>query len=443
MQRSILLHSVEELDGWKRKLRVGITVDEVEEKRKELFSELAREAEMPGFRKGKVPHDVLERRHGDKLRRDALLDLVWPAYVKAVQAAGIRPVCDPEFSELDDEPTEGTYHFTATVEVRPEIELKEYKGLEFTERVPIVKDEDVVRALDELREQQAELIPASRPSAEGDILVIDYVRIGDDGEPVEGSGQNDFACEVGSGGLLPEIDAALKGVSAGDEKTVAVKPPKPEGETDVPDEVSFQIVVKDVREKRLPEADDAFARSVGRFETLLELRVKIRESLEAEAKSRARRALEEEIVRTIIEKNPFELPEGLVKQRLDAMYERMSEGRPDDAEPIDREQMETVYRPMVEHQLKAGLILSAVAEKHEIKVGRADIEARLKAIAESRGKETSELIDELKGTDAFEQIEDDVWLEKVHAFLVDGSRITTEQIELSGGPAGEKPEGGE
>jgi trigger factor len=208
-------------------------------------------------------------------------------------------------------------------------------------------------------------------------------------------------------------------------------------------EVSFAISVKDVRQKRLPVADDDFAKACGPFETMLDLRVRVRNGLEARAKSWARGRLEEEIVSAIIERNPFTLPECLTEDRLGRMYWRSTRQReegsggrsgkgvspepPDDLEVP--EEFSRIYRPAVEHQLKAGLLLSKIAEKHGVEVSKEDIEKRVGQIAEAQGRKPDELINDLAGTDALSQIEDELWLEKVHELLVSVSNVKTEALE--------------
>ena len=432
-----LLVRVEELEGWKRKLVIGLPEAEVKARAEQLLSEVAKDATAPGFRKGKVPKSMVARTHGGTTMAEALRELAGNAYADAVREAGIHPICDPVV-ELGDEVTDGNYTLTATVEVKPEIELKDYENLEFTERVPVITSEDVDRYIEELREQQAELRPATRPSVAGDVVVIDYEALDDDGKPLENAKTEDHVCELGKAQVPPEIDEALLGVSAGDEKTVAVSYPEDfRVESLAGRTISFAIKVKDVREKLLAPLDDGFAKSVG-LETVLDLRVKVRNALEERAKTWARGRLEEQIVREIVERNPFELPECLVEDRLKQAYMRTrqggdgSDGGVDADGPIEiPEDFSKVYRPVVEQQLKAGLVLGKIAETHGTEVTKEDIEQRVAQIAEAQGQKPEELLENLKGTDALSQLEDEMWLEKVHEYLVSISNVTTEPFEAT------------
>jgi trigger factor len=431
---------VEELEGWKRKLIIGLPEADVAAKAKELLKEVAKAATVPGFRKGKVPLGMIEKSHGAATRDEALRIMAGGAYADAVREADLHPICDPVV-ELGDDVEDGQFTLTATVEVKPEFELKDYENLEFTERVPVVTNEDVDKYVEGLREERAELLQVTRPAVDGDIVVLDYAPLGDDGEPMADSKAKDYICELGKEQVPSEIEKALVGAGAGEDRTVAVKYPDDfQVESLAGREVSFAISVKDVRQKRLPVVDDDFAKACGPFETMLDLRVRVRNALEARAKSWARNRLEEDIVRELIKRNPFTLPECLMEDRLKRTYWRTTQqqdgraergdaadGPPDDLEVP--EEFAKVYGPVVEHQLKAGLLLGKIAKKHGTSVTKEDIEARVGQIAEAQGRKPDELISDLAGTDALSQIEDELWLEKVHEFLVSVSNVKTEALE--------------
>lgn len=430
---------IEELDKWKRRLTITVPEADVESRKAEFLAERGKTAQLDGFRKGKVPREILERRFGEADRIRAIESLLGPAYGEAVRESGLRPVCDPVIEVIDDKPSDGHYSFTATVEVRPEIELRDYEGIEVTERVPNVSGEDVDRAIEELREKNATLEPVMRSARKGDFAIIDYERLDDAGSPVSDSKVEGFPCELGSEELPTELARALEGVRAGDSKTVAITyPPDYRVEAMAGKTVSFAVTVRSVREKRLPVVDEEFARSVAGGQTVLDLRVRVRNSLEAHAKALARRRLEEELVRKIIERNPFDLPECLVSERLDRMYDRMTEEHENAEEKVDPGEFRRVYRPVVEQQLRAGFILGALAENHGIEVTGQDIEGRVAEVAASQGRDPAQLMEDLKGTDVLSQIEDDVWLTKVHELLVGLSKVTTEHFDL---PAPEESAG--
>jgi len=377
--------------------------------------------------------------------REALGSLLSDAYVEAVKEAGIHPVCDPDVELLEDQPTDGKYTFAATVAVKPEFEVGDLSALEFTEQVPIVSDDDVARAVEELREAKAELVAPGRPSVSGDFVVIDYDKLDDEGKRETGSGQNDFPCELGTGRLPAELEEALVGVSVGEQKNVTINYPDDYGHAELAGRsISFGVTIKDVRAKRLPVVNDEFARSLGPFETLLDLRVKVRSQLEEQAKGMARERLYSDIVGRIVGTIEFDLPECMVDDRLDRMFERMKEEAGDGAPEPDRAEFDKTYREMVGQRIRAELILSTFAAENNVEVTEDDVRKRIADIAEQQGRDPATAYDEIKGTEMFDEmyreLEDRLWLEKVHELLVDKVKVTTESVELPAPDQG-RPDG--
>jgi trigger factor len=223
-------------------------------------------------------------------------------------------------------------------------------------------------------------------------------------------------------------------VTGGDERSITVAYPSDYRVEELAGRtVSFHVVVKDVREKRLPPVDDDFARTVGRFETLLDLRVKLRSALEAQAKAAGRRRLEEEIIGELVRRHQFELPESMVEARLAQICTRLSEGQGTREPRLDENEVRSAYRPVVEAQLRAGLILGAIAEKEGIEVSAEEVQVRVAAIAERSGKDPAKLAQDLSETEALSRIEDDIWLEKVHDFIVNASDVDTEFVDTTAG----------
>jgi len=429
---------LKELDNWMRQLRIGIPEAAVQERYGQRLALYRKEFEAPGFRKGKAPLNLIEGKFGHIARAEAIESLMPEAIADAVREKELRPICDPVVENMETSAVDGHYHFTVTIGIRPDFDLKEYEGLELTERVPTVSNDDVERAIEELRERNADLASVARPAATGDFVFLDYDRLDKDGNAVPEGKVEGAAYELGAGQIPPELESALTGLSTGEEKTVAIPFPEDSGVKDLAGKtVSFTVTVRDVREKRLPAVDDALAKKATGAETVLDMRVKVRNSLESQAKAFARQRLEEELVKTLIEKNPFELPECLVRERLDRMRERVQERQPEGSPSIDQEQFDEVYRPVVEHQLRAGLILGAIAEKHDLEVNDEDVRKRVTEVAESQGKEPDQLMKDLEGSDLIDQLKDDLWLSKVHEFALGLSNVTTEEYE----PKTEEQEG--
>src|SRR5215212_1507222 len=274
--------SVTELGDSRVRVTVGIDPDAVEKRVERAAQQLAGDMRVPGFRKGKVPAELVIQRVGrEAVLEQALRDSLAEWYERALLDTWITPVGDPQLN-VESLPGEGEeLEFSIEVSVRPPAKLGEYRGLEVGKVEPEVPDDAVQGELDRLREGFAALNPVERPAAAGDILVIDYSGTVD-GEPFEGSEATDLTVELGAEALLAEFDEALTGASAGDEVTVAINfPDDHRPETLAGKEASFTVTVKEVREKELPELNDEFAAEASEFDTLDELREEVRSQIAA------------------------------------------------------------------------------------------------------------------------------------------------------------------
>ena len=316
--------TVTELADSKVKIDVSVDAEALQQRLDRAARALAGELKLPGFRKGKVPPQLVLQRVGrEAVLEEALRDSLPEWYERALTESGINPVGDPKL-DVGELPAEGEdLRFSIEVGVRPKAELGEYRGLEVGRAELEVPDDAVQSELDRLREGFASLAPVERAAAPGDSLLIDFEGA-IDGEPFEGSESKDFLIELGSEGLLPEFDAALAGALAGEERTVEVTFPddhRPEelaGKT-----ASFDVTVKEVREKDLPELDDDFASEASEFDTLDELRDHIRSRISEAFERRAEAEFREAAVEAAAENATIDLPHELVHARAHEMWERI------------------------------------------------------------------------------------------------------------------------
>ncbi len=386
--------SVTELGDSRVRVDVGIEPDAVEQRLERAARQLAGEMRMPGFRKGKVPPQLVIQRVGrDAVLEQALRDSLPEWYERALLDSGITPVGDPQLnvSSLPDPGEE--LAFSIEVAVRPDAKLGEYKGLEVGRLEPEVPDDAVQAELDRLREGFASLNPVDRPAAEGDLVLIDYAGTVD-GEPFEGSEASDLMVELGTASLLPEFDEALAGASAGDEVVVEVDFPEDhQPESLAGKRARFEVRVKEVREKELPELDDDFAAEASEFETLEELREEIRGRIAAALESRAEAEFQESAVDAAAERASLDLPKDLVHARAHDMWERLE--RSLTSRGIDpqtyvrmqgktREELVTDLESDAERALRREATLAAVADAEGIEVSDQEM---LDALGPGEGEE--------------------------------------------------------
>ncbi len=378
--------SVDSVSGTEKKIRVEVPADEVSKRIEEGYVEVRKVAPLRGFRKGKAPMSMVKRVFRESVESDVAEHLVKESLADAIRQNDLKVLSMPK---IDGAPLkEGEqFVFTATVEVVPEIAPDGYKGIPVVREKAEVGDADVDGAVEKLRESFARYHAVEgRGAAEGDLVEFGFVA-SEGGAVVE---KSDTATAMIGGGLPfgKDFEAAVTGMSAGQEKTVEVAFPeqfpnrKYAGKT-----VSFAVKATAVREKRLPEVDDEFAKNFTDISGLADLREKMRERLRHEAEERSRLRAEEDVRKGLVERISFDVPRTLVDRQVISMMEdaanRMaSQGIDLKKINLDYEKMRERFAPNAERAVRVSLILEAIARKENIDVPFAEIEAEMKAIAE-------------------------------------------------------------
>jgi trigger factor len=367
------------------RVRVDVDVDpkDVEGSIKETARQLGQDMKMPGFRKGKVPPEMVIQRLGrETVLSQALESSLGSWYERAMLASGINPVGDPKL-DLSDLPEEGKpLKFSIEVAVRPGAELGEYKGLEVGRDQPEVPQEAVEGELKRLQEGFARLNPVDREAKEGDVVLIDYEgKIGD--EPFEGGTAKDYLLELGEGRVLPELEQALIGAKPGDERTAEVPFPDDYPAEEVAGKTAeFGVKVAEVREKELPDLDDDFAAEASEFETLDELRDHISGQIEQILDNQIAERFREAAIDAAVANAKVELPDPVVQARSAEMWrrvERQLQQQGMDPESYlqmqgkTRDEMIEQARPEAEQALKREAVLEAIAKAEGIEITEDDM----------------------------------------------------------------------
>jgi trigger factor len=447
--------SVTELGESRVRVEVGIEADAVQDRLERAAHELARDMRMPGFRKGKVPAQLVIQRVGrHAVLEQALRDSLPEWYERALLDTGITPVGDPELNVASLPGTGEELSFSIEVAVRPGAKLGEYKGLEVGRAEPEVPAEAVQAELDRLREGFASLDPVDRPAATGDLVVIDYSGTVD-GEPFEGSEATDLMVELGAESLLPEFDRALAGAAAGDQVTVEVRfadDHRPESLAGK--QASFMVTVKEVREKKLPELDDGFAAEASEFETLDELRDELHRRIAAALESRIEAEFREAAVDAAADLAQIELPKELIHARAHEMWgrlERSLASRGASAEAFlqmqgkTREQAVTDLESDAERALRREATLAAVVESEGIDVSDEEL---LEALQPGEEAETPErLLERLRANGRDALLREELRLRKAAEVIAGSARPIPQRQAVAREklwtPDKEKAEGGE
>ena len=377
--------SVRNLEPTKVKLTVTVEPEELNPYLDAARKEIAKQVNVPGFRKGHVPGKIIDQRIGfAAVAGEAVNDAVPELYSKALDEKKIRPMAQPEF-DVQDVPQsandETKLKFTATVERRPDIELPEIDGLEIAISKPEVKDEDVDKRLETLRQRFGTLVGVDRPAAKGDFANIDLTAE-IDGETVDS--QEGVSYELGSNTMLDGLDEALDGLSAGEETTFEgmLEAGEHEGQ-----KATVKVKVNSVKAEELPELNDEFASEASEFDTLDELKADIRKAAAQDAEGRQATEARDAFIAKLQEGLEIPVPKGVKAN----MVEEQLKGMTPDPEKATKEQ-KAQAEETVEKDLRDQMVLDALAEKQDVQVSQSDVFNFLASIAQQYGMDPNNFI---------------------------------------------------
>src|SRR5579859_308890 len=421
---------VEPLEGNKVKLSVEVDEQEFEKAMDAAFRKIAREVRIPGFRPGKAPRRVLEARMGkEAARQEALRDALPDYYAQALRDHDVDAIAPPEIDITAGEAS-GPVAFDAVVAVRPQLKLAGYGGLRVTVPNPEVVDADVDAQVDRLRNNFGELSVVTRPAKDGDHLTIDLKgsRLG---QPVAAMTTDDFLYELGSGTVLPELDTQLQGARAGDIFSFSA---------DLPDgPVDFRVLVKEVKQKLLPDVTDEWAAEASEFETVEELRADVAKRIGLVKRIQSQLALRNQAVEALVELVADDPPQPLVDQEVERrahdLEHRLAGQGATVAQYLEatgqtEDQVVAEFREAAVQAVKADLALRAVADAEGIEAADDDVDAEILRLAQRLGEKPAELRRQLERAEQMPAVRSDVRKSKALEWLVDHVEVVDEAGHL-------------
>jgi trigger factor len=373
---------------------VQVAAERVRAELDKAYSAVAKNAKIRGYRPGKAPRRVLMHMYGARIADDVAQRLVDETFPQAVSQENVQPVSNPAIERQKLTETE-PFSYKARVEIIPKIESVIYEGLPATRPKSEATDEQIEREVARLRGEHSTLVAPDppRPAANGDVVVIDFT-VTVAGRLVRDAGASDLQVELGAGSLFSAIEEALSGKSVGEETTAEVELPTSHAHPRLRGKrATFSISVKDIKRRVLPEADDEFAKDLGEFETLAELREHLKKGVEKQLSQEVSGAVAEQLVRELARANPVPVPPSLVERQAriseqEVLTRARSQGQ--QVSGVGSELREQIRRES-EVKVRAGLLMAEIAKKEGIQIGEAEIEEGLKELAEQTGKNLAKL----------------------------------------------------
>ena len=422
--------SVEEISEISRKLYVELPEDKVDRHLKKAYSQLGRTAKIKGFRPGKVPLAMLKRHYGDQVTHEVGLELVNETLMEALEQAGIQVVSQ---SDLDREPLqEGEpFRYSFLVEVQPEVIVRDYEEIP-AQRQPLnINDEEIDAELEHRRQANSYLESPKkpRPIQQGDTAVLDFEAF-TEGKPVVDGQAKGFHLEVGSNRFSPEFENQLIGACKDEQREINVTFPPDYGNRNLAGkDATFQVVIKDIKEKVLPELNDDFVKNLGEFDSLEDLREAVRQELANSKKNQIDGEVREQILDELINRNPFEVPQSMVEQELQRMldtilYRLKAQNFTLEQMGMDENTLKERNREAAERRVRTTILLERIALQEGFEISDEDLDQGLRRSAEDMNQSYEQVREIYQKSNLMEMFRRNLMEEKTINFLRDKADIT-------------------
>ena len=371
----------------KKKITIDLPPERVAEAIEKAYLRVQKKAKLDGFREGKVPRHLLERHFKKHAEEEAVDILVDSSLRDALVKEAIFPVSKPNIAPGPFQ-KDAEFSYTAEFEVHPEVAVPEYLGLQLEKTERGVKDEDIEKRLLSLQQSMTQLEPADESArvAKGMAAFVDFDGTAD-GKSFKGSKAENFLVDVGAGSLLPAFEEKMAGMTKGESKKVEFDYPADYFNKELAGKHGiFSVTVKDIKKKRVPELNDDFAKDLGSYKTIAEVKDEIKKRMQSALEHETKTELASQALEVLVKKHKFEVPEAVVISELKGMFESFAnhlaaQGKKFEDTGIKAEQFIEQYKPMAEDRVRGYYILSAIAKTEKLEVTKADIEERLKSIS--------------------------------------------------------------
>lgn len=412
------------------KLEITIEAEKFDEAMKKVYFKSAKYFNIPGFRKGKAPMNIVEKYYGKEIfYEDAFNEVVPEEFEQALKDNNIEAVSRPDI-DIKQIGKGQDLIFTAVVQTKPEAELGKYKGIEIKKIEYNVTDHDIEHELGHMQEKNSRLVSIDdRPVENGDITVIDFEG-SVDGVPFDGGKAEGHELEIGSGAFIPGFEDQIVGMKIDEEKDINVKFPEEYFSKDLAGkDAVFKVKLHEIKKKELPELDDEFAKDVSEFDTLKELKDSIKEKLETQNNERAKYETQDAVIKAVSENTKLDIPSGMIELEIDNMLKDIETRLSYQGLKLEQyfkmmgkteEEVRKEYEPQAIEGIKSRLTLEAIIKKEKIEATDEEIDAKIKEMAENYGKKEEEIKD---NENIRNYIKQGIESEKAIDFLVENAKI--------------------
>ena len=417
-----------DVSGCKKDLLVEIPHEEVDGEIEKRAQEYARKAKVPGFRPGRIPLSIVKQRFADELRNDATQELIHQSWEKAVSDHDLHPLTKPVVELMEAKPG-NPLKFKLSFEVLPEVEPHDYKGISMTAQPAVVEEADVDRALEGQREQFAEFVPVE----EGEVRKGHLVTLTVDGT-FEGEGkpfhEDDVSCVVGDPQTNETFSENLTGARSGETRSFAVDYPiEYHRKRFAGKRVHYQVLVKDIKDKELPDLNDDFAKDFGGAENLHEFRAKVRDDLMAKAVLSAENTAKEALIDQVVRSHTFDVPDSMIREELGDYVRNVAAGLARQGIDINKASIDwnkifEQERPRAEQAVRRAIVLNAVAGRENLEVTEDELEHELQALAQATRKSAVALRAQLEKDKRIQGFKEHLLRKKALDFIYRNANIT-------------------
>jgi trigger factor len=425
---------IKEINSCMKELKIEVPKDAVSEEYENVYQELGKKVKIKGFRKGKVPRNVLERNYKDTVESDVMQNLISDSYFKALQENEIRALGKPKVDNIELK-IDSPFSYTAIVEIVPEIKVSDYKGLEFTKKVVKISDKDVDEELKYLRERMAKYeVDENSPAEEHDYIIISFESFIDNTPDEEGKREN-LPVTIGRKMIYPELENKLIGMKKGENKEIEITFPEDYTDKKVAGkDVKFNVTVNEVKKRILPDLNDDIAKEIGEYKTLEELKNTMKEEMIKMEGQQADTRLRRNIVDKLIEMNEIEVPKILVEEEMRLMFydtqQRLkAQGYDLDDAAIELDKIKEGFKEPANREVKSYLIVDKISELEKVEVAEKEMDEKIQDIAKSINQDFHAFKQKMIENGSIEKLRNQMGRDKTLDILINDYTIIEKTVE--------------